>query len=92
MLTVTGFTVAHSITLSLATLNIVQVRTELVELLIALSILLLAVEIIKHHRIKDHTSFTWRYPITVSSVFGPITSRDLGLRWYSSPELVLRLD
>lgn len=70
VLTVTGFTVAHSITLSLATLNIVQVRTELVELLIALSILLLAVEIIKHHRIKDHTSFTWRYPITVSSVFG----------------------
>ena len=70
VLTVTGFTVAHSITLSLATLNIVQVRTELVELLIALSILLLAVEIIKHYRIKDHTSFTWRYPITVSSVFG----------------------
>ena len=69
-LTVTGFTVAHSITLSLATLNIVQVRTELVELLIALSILLLAVEIIKHYRIKDYTSFTWRYPITVSSVFG----------------------
>ena len=70
MLTVTGFTVAHSITLSLATLNIVQVRTELVELLIALSILLLAVEIIKHYRIKDYTSFTWRYPVTVSSVFG----------------------
>jgi len=70
VLTVTGFTVAHSITLSLATLNIVQVRTELVELLIALSILLLAVEIIKHYRIKDYTSFTWRYPVTVSSVFG----------------------
>jgi hydrogenase/urease accessory protein HupE len=70
VLTVTGFTVAHSITLSLATLNIVQVRTELVELLIALSILLLAVEIIKHYWIKDYTSFTWRYPVTVSSVFG----------------------
>ena len=70
VLTVTGFTLAHSITLSLATLNIVQVRTELVELLIALSILLLAVEIIKHFRNKTQTSFTWRYPITVSSVFG----------------------
>ena len=70
VLTVTGFTVAHSVTLSLATLNIVQVRTELVELLIALSILLLAVEIIKHYWIKDYTSFTWRYPVTVSSVFG----------------------
>ena len=70
ILTVTGFTIAHSITLSLATLNIVRVRTELVELLIALSILLLAIEIVKHYRIKNHDSFTWRYPITASSVFG----------------------
>jgi hydrogenase/urease accessory protein HupE len=70
LLTVTGFTVAHSITLSLASLNIIRVRTELVELLIALSILLLAVEIIKHYRVKNYESFTWRYPITASSVFG----------------------
>ena len=70
ILTVTGFTIAHSITLSLATLNIVRVRTELVELLIALSILLLAVEIIKYYRNSNLNSFTWRYPITASSVFG----------------------
>ena len=48
VLTVTGFTLAHSITLSLATLDIFRLPTELVELLIALSILLLAVEIVKH--------------------------------------------
>ena len=70
ILTVTGFTVAHSITLSLATLNIVRVRTELVELLIALSILLLAVEIIKQFCSERYDSFTWRYPISVSSLFG----------------------
>ena len=72
VLTVTGFTLAHSITLSLATLNIVRLPTELVELLIALSIVLLAVEIIKHNRQRhsDSQSFTWRYPITVSMVFG----------------------
>lgn len=72
VLTVTGFTLAHSITLSLATLNIVRLPTELVELLIALSIVLLAGEIIKHNRRGDNhsQSFTWRYPITVSSVFG----------------------
>lgn len=70
LLTVTGFTVAHSITLSLATLNIFRLPTELVELLIALSILLLAVEIIKHRREGEQDSFTWRYPVSVSAVFG----------------------
>jgi len=70
LLTVTGFTLAHSITLSLATLNIFRVRTELVEILIALSILLLAVEIIRHHHGREQNSFTWRYPVSVSSGFG----------------------
>jgi hydrogenase/urease accessory protein HupE len=70
LLTVTGFTLAHSITLSLATLNIFRVRTELVEILIALSILLLAVEIIRHHQGREQISFTWRYPVSVSSGFG----------------------
>lgn len=70
VLTVTGFTVAHSITLSLATLDIFRLPTELVELLIALSILLLAVEIIKHRQGGSAESFTWRYPVSVSAVFG----------------------
>ncbi len=70
VLTVTGFTLAHSITLSLATLNIFRLPTELVEFLIALSILLLAVEIIKHRRGGSAESFTWRYPVSVSAVFG----------------------
>jgi hypothetical protein len=70
LLTVTGFTLAHSITLSLATLDIFRLPTELVELLIALSILLLAVEIIKHQRHGAKDSFTWRYPVSVSTVFG----------------------
>jgi hydrogenase/urease accessory protein HupE len=72
LLTVTGFTLAHSVTLSLATLNIFRLPTELVEWLIALSILLLAVEIIKRSRagtgVQD--SFTWRHPVSASSVFG----------------------
>ena len=72
LLTVTGFTLAHSITLSLATLDIVRLPTELVELLIALSIVLLAVEIIKHRRApaEQPPSFTWRYPVSASSAFG----------------------
>tara|TARA_B110000046_G_C12958190_1_gene383278 strand:+ start:389 stop:1390 length:1002 start_codon:yes stop_codon:yes gene_type:complete len=72
LLTVTGFTIAHSITLTLATLDIFRLPTELVELLIALSIVLLAVEIIKHNRAEEGTplSFTWRYPVSASSAFG----------------------
>jgi len=72
LLTVTGFTLAHSITLTLATLDIFRLPTELVELLIALSIVLLAVEIIKHNRAGQGASpsFTWRYPVTASSAFG----------------------
>ena len=50
ILAITGFTIAHSITLSLATMNILKVRTELVELLIALSIVVLAREIITAKR------------------------------------------
>jgi len=72
LITVTGFTLAHSVTLSLATLGIVRLPSELVEFLIALSIVLLAVEIIKHN-VRDGGSpltFTWRYPVTVSTVFG----------------------
>ena len=45
LLTVTGFTVAHSITLSLATLGVLHVPRPPVEACIALSILLLASEI-----------------------------------------------
>ncbi|MGB1403666.1 MAG: HupE/UreJ family protein [Porticoccaceae bacterium] len=72
LLTVTGFTLAHSITLSLAILDIVRLPTELVELLIALSIVLLAVEIIKHRRApaEQLPSFTWRHPVSASSAFG----------------------
>jgi len=48
LLTVTGFTLAHSITLSFATLGWVRLPSTLVETLIALSILLLAVELHRH--------------------------------------------
>ena len=72
LITVTGFTLAHSVTLSLATLDIVRLPGELVEFLIALSIVLLAVEIVKHNGSQrgKQQSLTWRYAFTVSAVFG----------------------
>lgn len=64
--TVTGFTLAHSVTLVLAALGLVAVPIRTIEVLIALSIVLLAVELARN----DRTTITWRHPIAVSTSFG----------------------
>jgi hydrogenase/urease accessory protein HupE len=66
VLAVTGFTVAHSVTLSLSALGLVRLAVAPVEAMIALSILFLAVEIARN----DTSSFGHRYPIVLSFVFG----------------------
>jgi hydrogenase/urease accessory protein HupE len=66
LITVTGFTIAHSITLALAALGVVKVSVAPVEASIALSIVFVAMELARN---KRHT-LTWRYPIAVSSTFG----------------------
>jgi hypothetical protein len=63
LLTVTGFTVAHSITLSLATLGIVHVPGPPVETCIALSILLLASEILRRQRGQPSLTATWPWAV-----------------------------
>jgi hydrogenase/urease accessory protein HupE len=68
LLTVTAFTVAHSITLSLATLGVVRVPGAPVEATIALSILLLACEIIRLQR--GHSSMIAKWPWLVAFSFG----------------------
>jgi hydrogenase/urease accessory protein HupE len=68
LLTVTGFTVAHSITLSLATLGIVHVPGPPVEACIALSILLLASEIVRLQRGEKSLTASW--PWAVALAFG----------------------
>jgi hydrogenase/urease accessory protein HupE len=68
LLTVTAFTVAHSITLSLATLGVVHVSGPPVEATIALSILLLACEIIRSDR--GEPSLTAQLPWLVAFSFG----------------------
>ena len=66
LITITGFTLAHSITLALSALGIVRIPVPAVEAAIALSIVFLAVEIVR----GDRDSLTYRYPIAVSSSFG----------------------
>ena len=64
--TITGFTIAHSITLFLSASNIIVIAIEPVEAVIALSIIFLAWEIAKHRK----NSLSLRYPVLVSSSFG----------------------
>ncbi|ANY84881.1 HupE / UreJ protein (plasmid) [Microvirga ossetica] len=66
--TVTAFTLAHSITLSLATLGFAQVPGPPVEATIALSILLLTYEIVRIGR--GEASLTARWPWVVAFSFG----------------------
>jgi len=64
--TITGFTVAHSITLALSVLNLVRLPSAVVETCIALSIVFLAAEIARGNK----RSLAYRKPFVVSSVFG----------------------
>ena len=66
LITITGFTVAHSFTLSMAALNMMSLPVLAVEAVIALSIVFLAREIVYHRR----DTLTWRYPVLVSATFG----------------------
>jgi hydrogenase/urease accessory protein HupE len=66
--TVTAFTIAHSITLAAATLGFVNVPGPPVEATIALSIMLVAVEILNARR--GNPSFTARLPWVVAFSFG----------------------
>lgn len=68
LITVTAFTIAHSITLSLAALGVVHVPGPPVEATIALSILLLACEIIRSDR--GQRSLTAQWPWLVAFSFG----------------------
>jgi hypothetical protein len=65
---VTAFTVAHSITLALATLGVVHVPAAPTEAIIALSIVFLASEIV--HKQHGMPGITERYPWVIAFIFG----------------------
>jgi hydrogenase/urease accessory protein HupE len=66
--TITAFTVAHSITLAIATLGYARAPLPLLNAAIALSILFLGPEIVRSWR--GETSLTIRYPWMVAFLFG----------------------
>ena len=68
VLTVTAFTLAHSITLALATLGVVRVPGPPVEAAIAFSIVLVAAEVLRLR--AGHPSLTARRPWLIAFCFG----------------------
>lgn len=68
--TITAFTIAHSITLAIATLGYAQAPVPPLNAAIALSILFLGPEIVRAWR--GETSFTIRHPWVVAFAFGLI--------------------
>ncbi len=66
--TITAFTLAHSLTMIVATLGIVHLPSAPVEAIIALSILFLAMEII--HEKQGKIGLTSRYPWIIAFIFG----------------------
>lgn len=66
--TVTAFTVAHSITLALATLGLVHIPPVPTEAVISLSIMLLAVEAV--HKNQGQITLSERFPWLVAFTFG----------------------
>ncbi len=66
IVTVTGFTLAHSLTIFLTAFNVVRFSVPAVEAVIALSIVFLASEIARNNR----ASLAWRRPVLVAGGFG----------------------
>lgn len=66
--TITAFTIAHSLTLALATFGLVTLPSAPVEAMIALSILLVAAEAVRMERGKTSLTITW--PWVVAFGFG----------------------
>lgn len=65
---ITAFTIAHSLTLAASAFGLVQAPAATIEALVALSILFLAVELVRKHRGED--GVTQRHPWVVAFVFG----------------------
>ena len=68
LLTITAFTLAHSITLAAATLGWINVPQTPVEAVIALSIVLVAAEIV--HRERGVSSLAQQWPWVIAFTFG----------------------
>ncbi|WP_445356949.1 HupE/UreJ family protein [Microbulbifer sp. ANSA002] len=70
LVAISGFTLGHSLTLGLASLNLFSIRIDVVEVLIPLSIMFLSAEIVYAIERGNKNTLTWRYPAIVAGGFG----------------------
>lgn len=72
LITITAFTVAHSLTLGLNAFGLISLNVRAVEAIIALSIVYLACDIVRHTLTKGAQApgLSYRYPATVAAAFG----------------------
>jgi hypothetical protein len=91
VLTITAFTLAHSITLALAVLDLVQPPSALVEALIALSVLLVAREGLADRDVAESAWSVRRAPAAIAGFFGLVHGLGLAgaLRESALPERAL---
>lgn len=66
--TITAFTLAHSVTLAATAFGWLHIRSSVVEALVALSIVVLAVELVQ--RQQNASGLTTRYPWLIAFLFG----------------------
>jgi hydrogenase/urease accessory protein HupE len=92
LITITGFTIAHSVTLALSALDFVRIPTPPVEAAIALSVVFMAWEIAR----GNSSSLTYRYPVAIAVSFGLLHGfgfaavlRDIGLPQTELPVALL---
>ena len=69
---VTGFTIGHSITLALGSLNLIQPSSQLVEALIGYSIIIIAIECVAsisiNHKLFNHY-LVWMWALLLGGIF-----------------------
>ena len=74
--TITAFTVAHSISLALSVFELISLNSRAVEAVIALSIVYLSCDIVRHLRNQNNPkylpSLSYRYPSSIAFLFGLI--------------------
>jgi hydrogenase/urease accessory protein HupE len=91
LILVTAFTIGHSITLALATLNIIQVRTDAVEFFIVVTILIAAISNLFQNNTSSKIQINYAYALFFGLIHGLGFSNTLRAMLSKNQELVTPL-
>ena len=91
LILVTAFTVGHSITLALATLNVIQVRTDAVEFFIVVTILIAAISNLFPNSTSSKIQISYGYALFFGLIHGLGFSNTLRAMLSKNQELITPL-